>query len=164
MEKDKMRTNNTIEELIKCPKYIFDANPSQGMAIDKKSALIKRKNLYLKSEDKKKQFSVFMRQNTMLIEQFSIGLLYKFESLNYRKITLVRYNGAHGQTDWSKDNHYSAFHIHYLSDELIKKRIFEPKLIEITNTYNTFHSALPQFFDYVNIVNFIDFFPNIKNS
>ncbi|ETR71331.1 MAG: hypothetical protein OMM_08191 [Candidatus Magnetoglobus multicellularis str. Araruama] len=95
MEKDKMRTNNTIEELIKCPKYIFDAKPSQGMAIDKKSALIKRKNLYLKSEDKKNQFSVFMRQNTMLIEQFSIGLLYKFESLNYRKVTLVRYNGAH---------------------------------------------------------------------
>ena len=71
-----MLTNTKIEELIKCPKYIFEANPKQGMSSDTKSTLIKRKNLKLKSdEDETCQFTVFMRQNTMLIEQFSIGLL-----------------------------------------------------------------------------------------
>lgn len=158
-----MLTNTKIEELIKCPKYIFEANPKQGMPSDTKSTLIKRKNLKLKSdEDETCQFTVFMRQNTMLIEQFSIGLLYNLESINFRRVTLIRFNGEHGQTDWSKDNHYNSFHIHYLNEELLKQRIFEPKLIVITNKFNTFHSALFEFFNHVNIVNFIDFFPNIK--
>jgi len=69
------------------------------MAADNKSALIKRKKLNLKSKDGKHQYTVFMRQNTMLIEQFSIGLLFKLESINFRKITLIRFNGEHGQAD-----------------------------------------------------------------
>jgi hypothetical protein len=157
-----MLANKRIEDLIKCPKYIFNANPKQGMATDNKSALIKRKNLNLKSEDETQQFTVFMRQNTMLIEQFSIGLLYQPESSKFRKITLVRFNGEHGQTDWSKDHHYNSFHIHYLNEALLKQGIFEPKSIEITDKFNTFHSALFEFFNHVNIVNYIEFFPNFK--
>jgi len=157
-----MSVNKKIEDYIKCPKYIFDANPKHGMATDNKSALIKRKNLYLKSIDEKHQFTVFMRQNTMLIEQFSIGLLFKLESINFRKITLIRFNGEHGQTDWSKDNHYNSFHIHNINEALLEQGILEPKLVEITNKFNTFHSALFEFLNHVNITNFIDFFPDFK--
>jgi len=157
-----MLTNKKIEELITCSKIIIDATPKQGMAADNKTALIKRKNLNLTSQDEKHQFTVFIRQNTMLVEQFSIGLLYHLNKFNIKNITLIRFNGEHGQQDWSKDNHYNSFHIHSINEVLLKQRIFEPKEITITNKYNTFHSALFEFIDHVNIVNYVDFFPNFK--
>jgi hypothetical protein len=107
-----MLKNEKIDELIKCPKIIIEAYPKNGMLPDKKSSFVMRKNLKLQSTDKQYFFEVFIRHNIMLIEQFSIGLLFKTDDRAAGKIALIRYNGQHGQSDWSSGNHYSAFHTH----------------------------------------------------
>ncbi|MBF0377119.1 MAG: hypothetical protein HQK72_06515 [Desulfamplus sp.] len=155
-----MLNNMMIDELIKCPKNIVDAIPKHGMAIDKKNSFVKRKNLTLKSTDDKHIFEMFLRQNTMFIEDFSIGLMFKTEDKSVGKITLIRYNGEHGQSDWSRDNHYSAFHIHKITEKLLIEGIYEPKDIQITNKFSTFDSALTQFLHYVNVKNFDKYFPH----
>lgn len=95
----------------------------------------------------------------MLVEQFSIGLRFQTNDKMVGKITLIRYNGAHGQIDWSKDKHHSAFHIHKITAELLAKNIYEPKDIEITERFATFDSALSEFIKYTNIINHSDYFP-----
>jgi hypothetical protein len=102
-------TDSDIKKLILCPKMITDALPRKGMISDKKSNIVKRKNLKIISQDGQYHFEIFMRQNTLLIEQFSIGLQFKSDERSIGNLTLIRFNGEHGQSDWSKDNHYSAF-------------------------------------------------------
>ncbi len=159
-----MLSNREIDELIKCPKIIIDASPKHGMGIDRKNSFVKRKNLNLKSTAKDCTFDLFIRQNTLLIEDFSIGLLYKTEDKIFGKITLIRYNGEHGQSDWSKDNHYSAFHIHRITEELLIKGIYEPKEIELTDKFSTFDSALNLFLKFVNVKNITEYFPHYEEQ
>lgn len=154
----KMLTDNEIEELISCEKIIVKAEPTTGMENDPKSSYVKRKNLQLESTDKRYIFDVFIRQNTKFINQFSIGLRYK---INEKKIILIRYNGEHGQSDWSIDKHYSAFHIHKITEELLDKGIFEPKYIEITSRFTTYDSAINEFRKHVNINNYTKYFTEI---
>jgi len=155
-----MMTNKKIDELIKCSKAIIDASPKNGMAPDKKSSFIIRKKLRIQSEDEQYFFDVFMRHHTMLIEQFSIGLLFKTDDKTIGKIMLIRYNGEHGQSDWSKNNHYSAFHTHKITEELLDKGVYEPKHIERTDKFTTFDSALNEFLRHVNIINLAEYFPH----
>jgi len=155
----KLLTDSDIKKLILCPKMITDALPRKGMISDKKSSIIKRKNLKLISQDGQYHFEIFMRQNTLLIEQFSIGLQFKSDERSIGNIILIRFNGEHGQSDWSKDNHYSAFHIHRITQELLEKGIFEPKETEITSRYCSFDGALNEFLRYVNILNISEYFP-----
>jgi hypothetical protein len=155
-----MLKNEKIDELIKCPKIIIEAYPKNGMLPDKKSSFVMRKNLKLQSTDKQYFFEVFIRHNIMLIEQFSIGLLFKTDDRAAGKIALIRYNGQHGQIDWSSGNHYSAFHTHRINEKLLAQKIYEPKHIEITDKFSTFNSALNEFRLYVNLVNFTEYFPH----
>ena len=155
-----MLTNKKINELIKCPKIIIEATPKNGMAADKQSSLIMRKNLKLQSKEEQHLFDVFIRHNTKFIEQFSIGLLFKTNDKTVGKITLIRYNGEHGQNDWSRENHYSAFHIHKISEKLLKAGIYEPKDIKITQQFSTFDSAMNEFLRHLHIVNYAKYFPH----
>jgi len=156
-----MLTNQEIENLIICPKKIIDSLPKKGMVADIKSPIIQRKNLDLISLEGKYQFKIFIRQNTLLIEQFSLGLQYKTDDKTFGDITLIRFNGNHGMRDWSKDGHYNAFHIHKITEKLLKKGILEPKSIKITDLYNTFESAIYMFLKHINIVNSSQYFPTI---
>lgn len=155
-----MLTDQKIAELIKYPKIITEAIPKKGMATDKKSSFIRKRNLKLQSDDEQYFFDAFIRHNTMLIEQFSIGLRFKTDDKTVGKITLIRYNGEHGQSDWSKDNHYSAFHIHKVREILLNKGIYEPEHIEITQKFSTYDSALNAFLKDVHIINFAKYFPH----
>ena len=140
-----MLSDKQIENLIKCPKSIIETNPTKGMEQDRKSRYIKRKNMKLMSMSGQDEFHVFIRQNTMLTEQFSIGLLYNTKNTQTGIITLVRYNGEHGTSDWSVGQHYSSFHIHSINADLLDKGIYEPEIIEQTDRYTTIDQALALF-------------------
>ncbi len=130
------------------------------MSEDKRNKQVKRRNLNLQSLDGNFQFDMFIRQNTMFVEQFYIGLRFKTDDKKLGTITLIRYNGEHGQNDWSKDNHYKAFHIHKISERLLKAGIIEPKEIEITQKFETFEGAVNEFIRDVQVKNYADYFPH----
>lgn len=146
-----MLTDTEIQNLIKCPKKITSSTPAKGMIPDPKSSLISRKNMELVSESGEHEFIVFMRKNTLLTEQFSIGLLYKTRVKNPGRITLLRYNGEHGTSDFSKDGHFGTFHTHRINQALIEAGIYEPSQIEITTSYQSFEQALTLFYQETNI-------------
>ena len=154
-----MLTDSDINRLVTCLKRITDAVPKKGMGPDKKSSLIRRKNLKLISEDEQHRFDVFIRHNTMLTEQFSLGLRFRSDDKLIGNITLIRFNGAHGQSDWSRDGHYSGFHIHRISQALLAKGISEPREVEMTDRYSSFDSALNEFLKYVCLTNINAYFP-----
>ena len=161
---DRMLTGKQIENLINCPKKVVEAHPKNGMLEDKKSSFIKRRNLSLEAIDDDYEFDVFIRQNTTFIEQFSIGLLYKTNDKIMGKLLLMRYNGEHGQSDWTKDGHYRAFHIHRITESLIKEGIFEPKNIEITKEFQSFDEAINKFIRAINIKNYKPYFPHTEKQ
>jgi len=141
-----MLTDAEIENLIKCPKKITGSVPAKGMGPDPKSSFILRKNMELVSECGEHEFIVFMRKNTMLTEQFSIGLLYRTRVKEPGKITLLRYNGSHGTNDFSTDGHFGTFHTHRITQSLIESSVYEPSQIENVTSYQTFEQALTLFY------------------
>lgn len=159
-----MLTNKQIEELIRCPKEVVEAHPKNGMLEDRRSAFIKRRNLKLEAVNDDSEFEIFIRQNTVFIEQFSIGLLYKTNDKIMGRLLLMRYNGEHGQSDWSKDGHYQAFHIHKITEKLLKDGVFEPKEIEITRDFQSFDEAVNKFIQAVNIKNYKTYFPHAEKQ
>lgn len=135
--------DDKIHELIHCEKLIDELLPKQGYKEINK--WYDSRKILLSSLNKPYKFEVFIRKHKTLIENFSIGLIYKALSEDEKNITLCRYNGSHGQNDWSIDKHYSSFHIHKINNDLLKRGITEPKQIEITNKYASFDSALDVF-------------------
>ena len=64
-------------------------------------------------------------------------------------ITLVRYNGPHGEINRHSDGHYNKPHIHRITAAEIASGSTEPQEShrEITTRYGTFEQALLVFFD-----------------
>lgn len=155
-----MLTTSEIKKLIGCPKKITGADPKKGMKPDNKSEFVQRRNLDVCSLSGEEEFSVFLRKNVELTEQFSIGLQYKTKIKDQGAIVLLRYNGMHGTYNYSKDGHFGNFHIHRISEDLVGKGIYEPKDIELTTAYNTFDQATMIFLNEINIQNIRDYFPS----
>jgi len=155
-----MLTNIEIKKLISCPKKIIGSDPKKGMKPDNKSEFVQRRNLEVCSLLGEEEFSIFLRKNLALIEQFSIGLQYKTKIKDQGTITLLRYNGMHGTYNYSKDGHFGNFHIHLITEDLVEKGIYEPKDIKLTTAYNTFDQATMLFLNEINIQNIRDYFPS----
>jgi len=154
-----MLSQSEINSLISCPKLVENAEPSKGMNTEKRS---RRKNLDLKATQERHAFRVFIRQSTELLEDFSIGLIYRSGDKEKGNIMLIRFNGNHGDVDWSKDGHYSSFHIHRMTEELLEQGIREPKEIEKTARYSTLEEALADFFNEINLENWLGYFPELR--
>lgn len=106
-------TDQEIIDLIACPKMIISRQPAQGYRTDN---FQNRCDLDLRAADGEGgQFKVFIRQNTEFIENFSIGLRFQTGSRQLGLITLVRYNGPHGETSRTSDGHYAQPHIHCIA-------------------------------------------------
>ncbi len=90
------------------------------------------------------EFNVFVRQNIRFAGNFSIGLRYQANRGNLATITLVRYNGPHGETSRSPDGHYALPHIHYITEEEIARGHMQPQENhrELTYRYSSFTEAL----------------------
>ena len=154
-----MLTQNEIDSLIACPKLVENSEPSKGMSIENRS---RRKNLELKAAQGKHLFRVFIRQSTELLEDFSIGLTYRSGDKETGNLTLIRFNGNHGEVDWSKDGHYSSFHIHRITEDLLEQGIREPKETDITTRYSTLEEALAEFFNEISLENWLGYFPELR--
>ena len=91
-----MLTQQRIQELIKLPKTIVRRRPSHGYREEESGS--RRCDLDLRSHGQDDgTFAVFIRQNLQFAENFSIGLRYRAD-LPLGAITLLRYNGPHGES------------------------------------------------------------------
>ena len=152
-----MLTDAQIQELIAMPKRILSKEPANGY---KEEGAQRRCNLVLAaSPPGDGEFDVFIRQNLEFVENFSIGLHCK-ASAHPKGITLIRYNGPHGESSRDPDGHYAAPHIHRITQEESAKGSVEPqeKHRELTDRYNTFEQALPVFFSDVGVSNYDKYF------
>lgn len=157
-------TDQEIQELIRSPKKIKKREPARGY--NEKDGH-RRCNLVLEDNSgDEKAFSVFIRQNSVFIENFSIGLVYQTKDKTLGSITLVRYNGPHGEMSLNKDGHYAEPHIHRITAEEVQSGIMQPqeKHREITEKYGTLESALKVFFDDIGVTNYLQYFPELNGQ
>lgn len=148
-----------IQDLIRLPKVIIDRRPATGYREEHGS---RRCDLSLRSsDDSARKFLVFIRQHIRIRQNFSIGLRYPVNVGKLTTITLVRYNGPHGETSRAPDGHYARPHIHYITaNELAAGHTLpQENHRELTNKYNTFEEALREFFAKIAVENCEDYFP-----
>ena len=107
-----------------------------------------------------------MRQNSQFIENFTLGLRFQPAEPPSRTLTIVRYNGPHGETSRDEDGHYSKPHIHRLTAEHIARGSVQPRPEEreITERYGTLEQAISVFCEDVNLQNYGDYFPHLQQG
>ena len=109
-----MLTQQRIQELIALPKIIVRRLPSHGYREENGN---RRCDLELRSDGQDDgTFAVFIRQNLQFVENFPIGLRYRAD-LPLGAITLMRYNGPHGESSRAPDGHYAQPHIHRITEQ-----------------------------------------------
>ena len=154
-------TDQQIEDLITLPKVVLEKAPASGYREENRND---RCDLRLSdAAGRDLQFSIFIRLHRVFIENFSIGLRYQTGDTKLGTITLVRYNGAHGETIIQPDGHYSRCHIHRITEEEILSGSAEPqeKQRDITNRYTTSDQALRVFFSDTSVRDYYTFFPEL---
>lgn len=155
-----MLTQQRIQELIEVPKTIVRRRPSHGYREENGN---RRCDVDLESRGHDESaFAVFIRQNLQFVENFSIGLRYRAD-LPLGAITLVRYNGPHGETSRTPDGHYAQPHIHRITEQELASGSTQPQERDrtTTNQYGTLERALWVFFNDVRVSNHDKYFPEI---
>ena len=154
-------TDQQIQDLLDIPKTVTEKKPAKGYKEENNQ---RRCDLKLEAtSDNGAIFSVFIRQNSKFIENFSIGLRYQTNIKAMGSITLVRYNGSHGESSHHPDGHYALPHIHRITEQELASGSTQPqeRHREITDRYSTFDQALRTFFDDLCIENYGDYFPEL---
>lgn len=149
-------TNEEIDNIITCQKII--AKPPKRQM--QESGYNLRNDFELTSADNKYHFNVFMRQNTELPDNFSIGLIWKNTDIG-KNIIMFRCNGPHGGNE--KIPEHFKHHTHTITTDDISNEIYKPTMsgTKETNEYHTFDEALAYFYLYCGIQNAQIFFPSI---
>ena len=152
-------TDEQIRQLLDVPKTISKKTPPKGYSERDGS-----KHCHLELETVPSdgaQFSVFIRQHSVFIEGFSIGLRYQTNIKAVGSITLVRYNGLHGEYSRYPDGHYALPHIHRITAQELASGNTNPQEShrEITDRYSTFEQALRIFFEDIGVTNYAEYFP-----
>ncbi len=156
-----MLTDHRIQDLVSCSKRITRKEPARGYREESRHL---RCDLELVSiEDSSVAFKAFIRQSTEFIENFSIGLRYPTNDPILGIVTLVRYNGPHGETSRNPDGHYARSHIHRITSSEIESGSNQPqeRNREITDRYSTFEQGLAVFFNDTGVLNSEEYFPGI---
>ena len=154
-----MLTNQQIHNLVTSPKRILRKVPAVGYQHENRQ---RRGDLQLEAvADSNYRFSVFIRQNTQFIENFSIGLRYQTGDSLMGTIILIRYNGPHGESSKQPDGHFGKSHIHRITEEALGSGSAHPQETdrEITDLYATFEEALALFLSNIGVTNPEDYFP-----
>lgn len=133
----------SIDELISCKKLITEL-PTREFKEENRH---RRKDMRLRDEtDLKRVFSVFIRQSLEFSEDFSLGLVYL--STDGKRMTIVRYNGQHEQTNDPYDlakTHFQ-YHIHKATPENLNNGRYEKHPAAATAAYASFEEAMFEFF------------------
>ena len=154
-------TDPEIHALITCPKTIISKEPARGYREDNSQ---RRCDLRLvATTDDATPFRVFIRQSVAFMENFSIGLSYSARTPALGNITLVRYNGPHGEVSREPDGHYIKPHIHRITAEEIASGSIQPqaKQRETTDRYATLEQAIPVFFQDIAVADYAQYFPQL---
>lgn len=146
-------TDEEIQRLISCPKKMQEP-PRKNMRDDHGH---QRNDMDLISTDDKHGFRVFMRINLEFPENFSIGLDY-FPADEPGSITLVRYNGPHGEHE--SNPHHVTHHIHRANAENINAGLKAERSIVSAN-YAAFDEALLQFLETIGLTDVGKHFPEL---
>jgi hypothetical protein len=79
-------------------------------------------------------------------------------------ITLVRYNGPHGETSRAPDGHYAKAHIHRITEQELASGSTQPQERDrtITVQYATLDQALWVFFNDAGVSNHDEYFPEMS--
>lgn len=159
-----MLNDSQIDALVTAPKRITERNPTSGYRLDGRS---NRCDLELEAIGEPRQrFAVFIRQNLVFIENFSIGLMFHSDHPRLKTFTLVRYNGPHGESSASADGHYSHPHIHYMREAELGRGHSrpEPRFRELTDRFATLEQALICFFTDTSVEDYVRHFPNLAQG
>ena len=147
--------NITTEErdyLIQAPKMILKKPRKLFQNVNG----CRRNDFTARSEDDE-QFSIFLRQNMMLGEDFSMGLRWKCREAE-REIILCRFNGPHGGNR-AIPMHFVP-HIHLLNIEDAQEDLFHENDVHETERYHTFEEAIPLFLEYCGLKDAASYFPS----
>lgn len=153
-----------IQALIEMEKRIVHKNPAKGFREENRYL---RCRLELESvSDEEKKFKVFIGQSVEFSENFSIGLQYEINISLLKIVTLIRYNGPHGDISRHSDGHYAKPHIHRLTETEIASGSMMPqeKHRKITDKYRSLEEALSIFFRDIGAINFADHFPELRQT
>ena len=157
-----MLTDDEIQGLLDRPKTIVSRSPRAGYRVEYGH---RRADLTLEAANGRgaAAFAVFIRQNVRFIENFSIGLRYRSDAAGVGEVTLVRYNGPHGEMSVHPDGHYAKPHIHRITSAELASGSRDPKERHrtITDRYSTLDTALRTFFGDLNINGIQQFFPDL---
>ena len=159
-----MLTDPEIQALVTSPKRITRRNPARGYAEENGH---RRCSLVMECvEGEGGSFTVFVRQNSQFIENYSIGLRWQTGNRDWGSITLVRYNGPHGEVSRDEDGHYAKPHIHRMTAEEMQAGSVRPpeRQREITDRYSTLESALEVFFGDAGVTNWREYFPELSQG
>lgn len=133
----------SIDELISCEKVNTEA-PTREFKEENRH---RRKDMRLQDvQDAKRLFTVFLRQSLEFAEDFSLGLVY-LSTTDGKRMTMIRYNGQHDQSNEPYDQAKTHFqyHIHKATpDNLNNGRYDKHPAIE-TCDYASFQEATTAF-------------------
>lgn len=152
-------TDQQIQDLLDIPKTIGEKTPGKGYKEENNQ---RRCDLKLETaSDDGAIFTVFIRNHNIFIENFTMGLRYQTNSKAVKTITLVRYNGAHGESSRHPDGHYALPHIHRISEQELASGSSDPqeRYREITDRYGSYEQALRIFFEDIGVTNYAEYFP-----
>lgn len=157
-----MLADHEIERLIGLPKDIVSKTPSVGYRSENRNRRCELELTASSSSDIK--FTVFIRRNDKFIENFSIGLRYKTKDRTLGTVTLVRYNGPHGEANRGPGGHFGRPHIHRVTATELAEGNREPqeRHREITDRYSTYEQALLVFFADIAASNHLDYFGELR--
>ncbi len=159
-----MLTDTDIQNLLRLSKTITDKRPASGYREENGH---KRCDLNLRGiSDGDAIFEVFIRQSERFIENFSIGLRCQTGDGTLSKITLIRYNGSHGEVNMDADGHYARPHTHRIPAAEIASGSIQPqeRHREITDRYVTYEEALAVFFADIATSNHENYFSDLAQA
>lgn len=155
----KAYSQEELDSLISCQKVIIEP-PQKEMRSDKGH---RRNSMELRSIQNDTEFSVFMRINEYFAENFSIGLDYSPKD-ERGTLCLLRCNGPHGGFVGDTPNTQSHFryHIHRAKAKNLEAGLRAEHGGEPTEKYASYKDALDFFLQEINVVNALEFFPELS--
>jgi hypothetical protein len=132
----------SIDELISCEKQIVEA-PAREFKEENRH---RRKDMRLQDMGvERRMFGVFIRQSQEFAEDFSLGLVYL--SQDGKRMTMIRYNGQHDQSNDPYDlakTHFQ-YHIHKATAENLNNDRYAQHPASATRDYASFEEATTEF-------------------
>lgn len=148
-------TQEKLNQLITCHKTIV--TPPKKQMFEKSCSL--RNNFTAQSTELDENFSVFLRQNAILSEDYSIGLIWL--SKNDGNIIIFRCNGPHGGNISIKEHFVTHTHMLNVTDAI--NDIFHENITQPTTQYTTFEDAIQYFCTYCGIEDASNYFSFMRS-